>query len=229
MSKNVLIILSLLAMGSLAASRCGAQCYSNYSQPYYAPTYYNNVVTTYKEVLVPLFQPYPVFVDPRISYHYSSGNYLGVALAPSIPGVVGVPAQPVQQQPMPAKAAPAAGADLDLDGLIDKIEKRIRERNSQQVYEPDGPPAVPGGVSLYQPKQIASRTFLHVLQSNCAMCHTGAKSKGDTVIFESPGKLSPAADMQAIWDAINEDRMPPKEKPRVKAADKQIVRRDLGF
>lgn len=192
-----------------------APSYSYAVPTYYAPTYHETV--TYREVIVPVLQPYPVYADPRISYHYLGGNLT-------------VPLQTLggqQQQVMPQQQPANGTKDIDIDSLIDRIEKRVKERQSQQAYEPDGPPVVPE-TSFHQVK-ATSRNWAQVLQTNCAICHTGDKSKGNFVIFTTPGKVSPTFDTQAAWDAIADGRMPPKERPRIKTADKEILRRDFGI
>jgi hypothetical protein len=190
-----------------------------YSQPIYsAPTY---ETIRYREVLVPVLQPLPVFVDPRISYVYNGGNYVQVPLVPGPnPGPNGM--TPAAQASPPAKPP----GDTDLDALIDRIEKRVRERNQSELpSEPEGPPVVPG---FKRPPQQAPRTSLQILTTRCASCHTGERSKGDFVIFDRPGVLSASFDHNLAWDAINTDRMPYK-RPALSAADKAVLRREWGI
>lgn len=217
--KYIVCIIALIAIvqpGNAQWRRSYSSCAPSYSYAptYYAPTYEH---VTYREVIVPVLQPYPVYADPRISYHYLGGNLLQT-LGVQTPAAL-------QQQTMPQQQQPAK--DIDIDNLIDRIEKRVRERQQQQAYEPDGPPAVPESHTSLPLKTY--RNWAQVLQTNCAMCHTGEKSKGNFVIFSTPGKVSPTFDSHAAWDAIVDGRMPPKERPRIKTADKEILRRDFGI
>lgn len=222
--KYIICIIALIAIAqpgqaqwrrSYSYSSCSPS-YSYAAPTYYAPTYEH---VTYREVVIPVLQPYAIYSDPRISYHYLGGNLAAFqALGVQTPAAL-------QQQQAPVTAP--VSKDIDIDSLIDRIEKRVRERQQTQAYEPDGPPAVPE-TSFHQVKTNA-RNWAQVLQSNCAGCHTGDKSKGNFVIFSTPGKVSPTFDSQAAWDAIVDGRMPPKERPRIKVADKEILRRDFGI
>lgn len=46
---------------------------------------------------------------------------------------------------------------------------------------------------------------------NCAACHTGIGSKGDTIIFSQPGVLNPAAPWKTMAKEVQEGRMPRRD------------------
>jgi hypothetical protein len=69
------------------------------------------------------------------------------------------------------------------------------------------PPGVPKGMTAEQAAPLA----IAALQRNCASCHTGMGSKGDTIIFSQPGVLDPNAPWRAMKREIESGRMPPKQ------------------
>lgn len=170
-------------------------------------------VVKVKELIVPILQPLPFFVDPRISYVYTGGNYIAV---PQVP--VGQ-APPVAHPPQPqAQTPPAGNGDVNIDALIDRIEQRVRERQGQQAPEPSsGPPPVPG----FQKQGRKSPEA--IVQAHCASCHTGPSSKGGFVIFDAPGQFSASFDSAAAVDAIKDGRMPPANKPRLSNEDFRTI------
>lgn len=195
-----------------------------YHAPYVAPVHHAPYEEKIKiqEILVPILQPYPYFIEPRISYLHNGGNY------------VNIPLRPVNAvQPLAPEPKSSAGvSEVDLDNLINKIEQRVRERQNQQVSEPDGPPPVPGFTKITPPTAVR-RTAFTVLQ-RCAGCHTGEKSKGDVVIFSVPGVLSSTLDRAAILDAVRAQdgqpaRMPPAPRLALPLSDVQLLEREWGW
>jgi len=212
---KILPALALLTLPAAAAAQCRTVYPTyTYQQPTYysAPTYYQAPKTyeTIKvtEVIVPILQPLPVFVDPRISYLHNGSN------------VIFAPQQPVQQvqQPVQQEKQP------DIDELIDRIERRVRERSGERNPEPDGPPPVPG-------VRAAADTPLTILKASCYGCHSGARPRGDFLIFSGADILSPRLDRAAVVDAIKEGRMPPPDsnKPRVTPEKLLVLRRSWGL
>lgn len=180
-----------------------------------------------REVIVPILAPLPVLIDPRISYHYTGTNAVAI---PGLPAAFQLPQQPQAfqaQQPPPQQLAAAANgepSESDLDRLIDRIEKRVRLRTEGKVDEPAGPPSVPGFT-----QGAPARSWVNVLQTHCAACHTGKAAKGAFVVFDEPGRIGRGFDASAAWDAISGGRMPPKGRPGLPAADDAILRRDWGI
>lgn len=76
---------------------------------------------------------------------------------------------------------------------------------------PSTPPGVPPGVPSGMTAQQAAPLAIAGLQRNCASCHTGIGSKGDTIIFTQPGVLDPNAPWSAMKRAIESGHMPPKQ------------------
>lgn len=102
---------------------------------------------------------------------------------------------------------------------IRELAKALLEEIQRQSNDDGGPPAVSGGVPTGTPPgvptgmtaQQAAPFAIAALQRNCASCHTGVGSKGDTIIFSQPGVLDPNAPWRAMKREIESGRMPPKQ------------------
>jgi flagellar basal body-associated protein FliL len=69
---------------------------------------------------------------------------------------------------------------------------------------------------------------LSALTTNCAMCHTGPRSKGKVQIFTGPGALNPAAPKDKMAEAVAAGKMPPKQRPRPSPEDLGAMQGWLG-
>lgn len=143
-------------------------------QQYYPQTYYY-----YREVVVPLLQVQPVFVDPQYSYHSTRPNFVEPAITKK-----------------------------DLEEALYSFSQKLAPKKLT------GPPPVPGFRKLSQ-----------VLSQVCAGCHTGKASKGDFVIFRSPGVISNTYDNNTALDAVLAGRMPKNGK--LTDVDKELFRKGL--
>lgn len=79
--------------------------------------------------------------------------------------------------------------------------------------EDDGPPEIPGGVSNQKitasiNNEVASLAS-NAMHRTCAHCHTGAGSKGDTVIFSQFGVFNPNINWKRITEEVAAGTMPP--------------------
>lgn len=111
--------------------------------------------------------------------------------------------------------------------LINEMQKQSGQQSEPVGYQDDGPPVaiVPGQQPSYPPtpynpnppgtgtgrpnpqSQFSGMAFA-ALQKNCASCHTGAGSRGDTIIFSQPGVLDSNAPFKSMHKEIAEGRMP---------------------
>lgn len=235
---------ALLALAAFAGAARAQTC-TVYGQPTYSPYYgapvYNPSTYYYPqyqhkvyETIVPILQPLPFFIDPRISYLHNGGNYIQVPfqLQTQLQVQAAAQAQPqAQAQTQPQTQAPATQAQrqppTDIDALIDQIEKRAAERNRVRPSEEDGPPPVPG-------RRVSRATLASsasaILKRSCASCHNDKKQQGDVQIFHGAA-LARNLDRQAVLDAIQEGRMPPEnsKKHRVSVDELQQIKREWGL
>lgn len=78
------------------------------------------------------------------------------------------------------------------------------------------PPTVPTPASNTtggrpNPQSPFAQAAINALARNCASCHTGPGSKGDTVIFSQLNVLDPNAPFRTMLNEINSGRMPPRQ------------------
>lgn len=78
------------------------------------------------------------------------------------------------------------------------------------------PPPLPPGVNPEAGRTIMTReqaapVAIGALHRSCAACHTGAGSKGETIIFVQPGVVNPNASWRSIVREIESGRMPPRQ------------------
>lgn len=199
-----------------------------YQQPYYYPTYYPKYEYKEREVLVPVLQPLPFFIDPRISYLHNGGNYIQVPLTTQTPGgVKQATAQPKVEPKAEVEVKQDSEKKVDIDDLINRIEERVKERQKSQQPTEDAPPPVPG----FQAKIVPVKTAGGILSRSCYSCHNAKIQKGDVEIFAGPSRFTQALDHAAIIDAIAGGRMPPADskKPRVTAEELAQIKREWGF
>jgi hypothetical protein len=221
----ILLAFAVVQPSSAQQRFFGGSCAPSYAPVYHPPVYtqpvYHAPVETIvvREVIVPVFTPLAVVVDPRLSYHYTGFN--SVALSPYAPqqqfggqfGGFGAQQQPLAQ-PAPA---PAAQTNENLDTFIDAVDKRRLQRQRGYAVEPPGPPPVPG----FSPQRdiVPKVSALQVLSTHCAECHTGPRSKGSFVIFDTPGKLAAGFNQRKAWKWVDDGLMPPRERARLKKAE----------
>lgn len=190
-----------------------SQSNSSCCYPAYEPSYiYRDVV---REVPVAYPVPFTVAV-PVVSYLYSGGGYSYAPVFNAQPAAaVGV----VAPAPKANDSDTTSLTDAQIDNLITRIEARLAARQQQ----PNGNGNY-GKTSTPPPPAVASdvTTVLTLKRGNdqkaCMDCHTGSSAKGNIKIFLEPGKLNPAANWSAIWDATDEGRMPPETKKNRSAA-----------
>jgi hypothetical protein len=60
------------------------------------------------------------------------------------------------------------------------------------------------------PNSVYAVNAIAALSRNCAYCHTGGGSRGDTVIFLQPGILNPDAPFRSMEREMQAGRMPPR-------------------
>lgn len=223
------------------------------SQYQYSTTFVPKKEVIVKEIINEVPVAFPVLV-PAFQYQYVPPCCTPAVGAPAHGAPVAAPpgGQPVAT-PSPAPAG--GGANL---GQLDQAQIRALAqlilaelKKEQDASGPDaGPPAIldpsAPGVGTYpgtpQPpagtlpapapaQPIGSNpnlAGLTVLQNKCAMCHTGAGSKGRFQMFAAPGQLA-NFDRARAWDSIRENQMPHPSRPdlRMTDAEKDIARRFL--
>jgi hypothetical protein len=237
----VALAVLLVGSHVIAQVPCGSVSYPVQScAPVYSkPVFAKPVVAVADPVVVSYPVPFTVAV-PVVSYLFNGGGYSYQPLAaqPLTP-VAPVAAQPVvggpapvagaapvaapQQQarvaapPPPVAADPGGLTDAQIDSLINRIEARLAARQKAGAPPPPQPGAEPPAGSA--PPPVAGIDVTQVLLTkrgnlgkSCADCHTGATSKGNTVIFSPEGVLNPQANWNAIWDASDAGRMPPEAR-----------------
>lgn len=98
-----------------------------------APVYQDYHKVEVKEVVVPILQPFPFFIDPRISYTYNSGTYVGVPLVPSMPASLPAahptppPAAPTMST-YPSKPPSLTHPPIDTEAIAAEVERRVAAR-----------------------------------------------------------------------------------------------------
>jgi mono/diheme cytochrome c family protein len=108
------------------------------------------------------------------------------------------PAEGEEPQPLPAPTPP----------VRPKVE--VPEPPPSKVEAPESKPNSGADIAL-------------VLANNCAMCHTGPRAKGKIQIFTSPGVLNASAPRAKMWEALSSGKMPPENRPRLKAEDLNAI------
>src|SRR5262249_39726071 len=114
-------------------------------------------------------------------------------------------------------------------------EARVELRPQATVEAPAAPkpeaPVAPPMPETPRPEvqqpQVDSRA-LAALNRNCAMCHTGARAKGKTQIFLSPGVLNPNAPKPETAEALTPGKMPPMNRPRPSADEVAALKQWLA-
>ena len=208
--KNWLLSLLLLCVPTFAHAQCGTartQVFPAFS--YATPVVHQAVVhqAVVHETVIPVAvaQPFVVAV-PGVSYLYG-GATVGLQQAqPQQPSV-----QPNATQVPRARASDSSElSDAALDKLIERLEKRLQQRQNDVQPRDSGPP----------PVKTTSTTgsALSILTTHCAACHTGNSAKGGVAIFSSPGVLNVRVDRNKVWEAADQGRMPPAAQKDVNAA-----------
>jgi len=174
------------------------------------------------------------YAQPGYSAGYGAQGYAG---APGYGQGVPPMAQPGYQQ----GAAPQPGQPGESQqDMVRALAKALLEEMSRQSQAqapaggpPDaGPPAAPAPVGGPNPAPANPNPFPTALPNqfpagpngqalatfaynatikNCAACHTGIGSKGDTIIFSQPGVLNPAAPWKTMAKEVQEGRMPSRD------------------
>lgn len=146
--------------------------------------------------------------------------------------------QQVQQPNNYGSGPPVVNFGNDSERIKELAKALIQEMQAQQNND-QGPPVVNDGNSPNSPNhQIPGNNIppaqiqavaIAALQRNCASCHTGVGSKGDTIIFSQPGVLDPNAPWKIIKREIESGRMPPKQSQFKLTQDEfQSIRTWLG-
>jgi hypothetical protein len=232
-TSRVLVALAVMTVSAGPFAWAG-NCvpYRRVSYPTYyppAPVVYHEPVreVVVKEVVkeVPVLTPVFAFVDPRISYIHTGGNYVPVPQA--------VPGQPqaVSGQAPAAAAGQLSISQQDLERLADLVVKRIEARGGTISYSKDAPPPVPGdrttNTSLSPGELPIEQRAAQILYDRCSRCHTGDAAKGQMKLFDSATQLADF-DPDKVWDAVRGDRMPPDPHPKVPAEEKRVLGQAFG-
>ena len=100
--------------------------------------------------------------------------------------------------------------------MVKALAKALLEEMSRQSQAQNGPgdggppPATLPPVGNPGFPSLANFAFNATIK-NCAACHTGIGSKGDTMIFSQPGILNPAAPWKTMAREVSEGRMPKRD------------------
>jgi len=79
------------------------------------------------------------------------------------------------------------------------------------------------------PREAAKTVALAAISKVCAQCHTGPRSKGDTMIFTGPGTLNQNAPWNEVKKAIDEGKMPPRNaRIRLTPDEQKAIRTWIG-
>lgn len=187
-------------------------------------------------VLIPAFQfQYaPPCFTPQIAVPYAA-PYGGPGFA-AVPGYgqqgYGPPMATYGGQPgygQPGYQQPVGQPGQNQQDMVRALAKALLEEMSRQSQTQNGPgdagppavtlPPVGAGFPTALPNQfpggpngqaLASFAFNATVR-NCAACHTGIGSKGDTIIFSQPGVLNPAAPWKTMAREVQEGRMPKRD------------------
>lgn len=108
------------------------------------------------------------------------------------------------------------------------------QHNTPGGFPPAAQPVVPhGGGGLGNgkpnPNSPLAAAAVNALSRNCAACHTGGASRGDTVLFNQPGILNSESPWKSVVREIEAGRMPPRQSNwRFTPEEYQIVTRWLN-
>jgi hypothetical protein len=85
---------------------------------------------------------------------------------------------------------------------------------AEQPKPPEKKEPTPGGeAKATDPREAASKVAMAAIGRVCAQCHTGQRSKGDSIIFTAPGQFNKDAPWTAMKKAVEEGKMPPPRSP----------------
>lgn len=159
-------IIAGLCLVGIPQAALASGCYGSY---YYTPTYYNyKTVTVVKEV--------PLYVAAYVPV--VTVGYAPTAVAPYAP-VAAAPA-PLSTATGAAQGDPCA----ELRGRVAAMEKML-QRLTQQPASPPQEQA-PAPTAPAPTSQMGS--WVNVLVTKCAECHTNGKTKGGFALLAEDGK-----------------------------------------
>ncbi len=132
----------------------------------------------------------------------------------------------------------AVGYDPTTYGVTEELKaireelRQTREQNkpTPQVLPTQPPQQAPQATPPVDPMAPLPQAApvavgpLAVLQTHCAACHTGAKSKGGVVIFDAPGQLAADVNRFDLYEIVAAGKMPPAPKPKVAPSDVTALR-----
>lgn len=127
----------------------------------------------------------------------------------------------------PTAASPGVFLGVDGRGVEVRGFPAAQAAQSGQDDE-DQRPVV--GYEAGAPAQLRKPPALASLTPSCASCHTGAKARGEFVLFDAPGRVSPRADWKRALAAVASGRMPPPNsgKPVPSQEDRAEMARKAG-
>jgi mono/diheme cytochrome c family protein len=136
--------------------------------------------------------------------------------APAEPRTASKPPRPVPRPPTTKPSGPYP-RQKDVSGLVLLPAPSVRMPRVLRV------PLGGGGYSKTEPsgadfevsadQREAGKVAMAAVSRVCAQCHTGQRSKGDSIIFTSPGQFNQNAPWAAMKKAVEEGKMPPPRSP----------------